>query len=213
MSEEDWFCGSRSLALNHMQTFIWALCPLCNFSFGVCLFKQVAYVSKTYWGLNTHIPKEVCPSGLTWGETVGVEMLIHTLNSPSYCGASLFLRLRFRTLVFLALGLAGCLTTSRLPYSFCRRVYASVCSKRWLISAGHSSLDCWGGTVTEERWHNGFWPQSSQFYTHHHYFLTFLFSPGEKWKALTGWGPTCSHFASVVKSDSVIIRDTINHEV
>lgn len=86
-SEENWFCGSRSLALNHMQTFIWAPCPLCNFSFRVCLFKQVAYVSKTYWGLNTRIPKEVCPSGLTWGETVGVEMQIHTLNSPSYCGS------------------------------------------------------------------------------------------------------------------------------
>lgn len=48
MSEENWFCGSGSLALNHMQAFIWALCPLCNFSYGVCLFKQVAYVSKTY---------------------------------------------------------------------------------------------------------------------------------------------------------------------
>ena len=49
----DWFCGSKSLALNHMQTFTWALRRVCNFSSRVCLFKQVTYVSRAHWGLNT----------------------------------------------------------------------------------------------------------------------------------------------------------------
>lgn len=47
-SDVDWFCGSRSLAPNHMQTFIWALRPVYNFSSRVCLFKQVTYVSRSY---------------------------------------------------------------------------------------------------------------------------------------------------------------------
>lgn len=48
-SDVDWFCGSRSLALNRMQTFIWAMGPVCNFSSRVqSLFKQVTYVSRSY---------------------------------------------------------------------------------------------------------------------------------------------------------------------
>lgn len=45
----DWFCGSGPLALHHMQTFIWALHPICSFSSWVRLSKQVTYVT----GLNT----------------------------------------------------------------------------------------------------------------------------------------------------------------
>lgn len=59
----DWFCGSRHLALNHMQTFIWALGSNCNFSSRVCLLKQVTYVSRSYSGLNTRHPRrglQVC---------------------------------------------------------------------------------------------------------------------------------------------------------
>lgn len=69
-SDVDWFCGSRSLALNRMQTFIWAMGPVCNFSSRVqSLFKQVTYVSRSYWWLHA-IPEGACTSVLTWGEII-----------------------------------------------------------------------------------------------------------------------------------------------
>lgn len=44
VSEVDWFCGSGSLAQNHMQTFTWAPDLLHGFSSGFCLLKLVTDV-------------------------------------------------------------------------------------------------------------------------------------------------------------------------